>query len=63
MEVTAPVVAALHCIAAAPDDTPLVRYSLDCLSNVGTETWPAESNLGRDVLAYVQARRLGTNGR
>ncbi len=59
VDVTAPVLAALHCIAAAADGSPLTGYSLDCLRNVVTETWPASSNVGRDVLAYVQACRRG----
>lgn len=57
VDVTAPVLASLHCIAAAPDGSPLTGYSLDCLRNVVTEAWPANSELGRDVLAYVQACR------
>ena len=54
---TAPVLAALHTVKAAPPRSESERYGLECAAHVISDAWPLDSILGQDVLAYVQARR------
>ncbi|MGW8431099.1 hypothetical protein ACWGJ9_08245 [Curtobacterium citreum] len=57
VDLTGPVVAALHTVAAPPPGSDAERYGLESAAHIISGTWPTTSALGRDALAYMQARR------